>query len=266
MKTELAVCDNIPKIPSNWNYEASVKKMKLSVSDWKVKTIEIVNELWAAREILSVNGNRWREKTWGGYCQEIGINKRTANKWIGMGFEIGGPNDPAKTKTMPHVSNNSGENEWYTPPEYIKAAKDVMGAIDFDPASSKKANKIVEAKVYCTKDDDGRSKKWGKRVWMNPPYAQPLCSEFCSALIEKVVNCEVDEACILVNNATETVWFQELIEYSSSICFIKGRVKFLDPDGNQGAPLQGQAIIYIGKKYKKFIKAFGEFGKVLING
>ena len=39
-----------------------------------------------------------------------------------------------------HLSQNSGENEWYTPPEIIAAARTIMGRIDTDPASSEKAN------------------------------------------------------------------------------------------------------------------------------
>ena len=81
-----------------------------------------------------------------------------------------------------HVSQNSGDNEWFTPAEYIEPARKVLGVIDLDPASSKEANKVVKAKRFFDKDDNGLSRKWSGRVWMNPPYAQPLVDQFSEKL------------------------------------------------------------------------------------
>ena len=57
---------------------------------------------------------------------------------------------------MSHVKNNSGENEWYTPPFIIDLVKYyfVNGEIDLDPASSDRANKVVGARHYITKEQD----------------------------------------------------------------------------------------------------------------
>jgi phage N-6-adenine-methyltransferase len=164
----------------------------------------------------------------------------------------------------PHVSHNSGENEWYTPKQFIEAARLAMGSIDTDPASSDLANETVRAKKYYTVEQDGRDKKWSGNVWMNPPYSQPLISEFIDAFAQKYNAGEFQQACVLVNNATETNWYQSLLIYASAVCFIKGRVKFIDKQGNaSGAPLQGQTVLYFGNKEKSFIDAFSEFGIVL---
>ena len=162
-----------------------------------------------------------------------------------------------------HVAANSGQNEWYTPPEYIAAARAVMGGIDCDPASTAIANKIVCADTFYTIKDNGLVQPWGKRVWMNPPYAQPMIAEFAEAVASKYESGEVKQACILCNNATETKWFQRMLSLSTCVCFVAGRIKFLDPQGNPGAPLQGQTVLYFGKNRSGFRRGFTKLGELL---
>lgn len=153
----------------------------------------------------------------------------------------------------PHVANNSGNNEWYTPPKYIEIARLVMGSIDCDPASSYIANQTVKASTYYTVEEDGLTKDWIGNVWLNPPYAQPLMSQFADKLIEQMDKGNIKQACVLVNNATETNWFQTLAQRAAAIWFIKGRIRYLDMTGNvANTPLQGQCILYYGEKVDKF--------------
>jgi ParB family chromosome partitioning protein len=163
-----------------------------------------------------------------------------------------------------HVSHNSGENEWYTPAYILDAAREVMGGFDCDPASSSKANLLVRATRYYTEQTDGlRQKEWGARVWMNPPYAQPLIGQLIDALAGRVEDGRVKQACVLVNNATDTAWAQTLFGLAAAVCFFRGRVRFLDPDGKpSGAPLQGQMLVYIGPLRDVFGNRCAEMGSV----
>ena len=89
-------------------------------------------------------------------------------------------------------------------------------------------------------------------------------SQFCDTLIEKLGTGEVQEACALVNNATETSFGQTLLQACNAVCFPSGRIKFLDTEGNaKGAPLQGQMVVYFGEDADKFCSEFAGFGVCL---
>jgi hypothetical protein len=162
---------------------------------------------------------------------------------------------------VPHVLHNSGDNEWYTTPEHARAVRLVLGQIDLDPASSPEANKVIQANVFYTAKDNGLAYPWRGRVFMNPPYASSLIGLFASKLKEHVETGDVTEAIALVNNATETKWFNDIISVASAVCFPQGRVKFWAID-KIAAPLQGQTFIYIGDNPNEFKGVFSRFGWV----
>ena len=165
----------------------------------------------------------------------------------------------------PHVSNNSGENEWYTPACYIDAARKAMGSIDLDPASSKVAQETVSANDFYTVEDDGLSRGWFGNVWLNPPYSKGLIEKFAGKLAAHVENGDVSQAVLLVNNATDTLWFQDVGSMASAFCFPQGRIKFNDTSGRpRNTPIQGQAFMYFGGRWKTFVKQFRGFGICLI--
>jgi phage N-6-adenine-methyltransferase len=219
-----------------------------------VERVSEYREVLDEQDIPTTTAHRWQQAA---QIPEKAFEQHIAQvKDAGLELTTSGLLKSAKV----HVAQNTGESEWYTPIEYIACAKAVMGRIDLDPASSEIANKVVGASKIYTAKDDGLSKFWAGKVWMNPPYSAELVRQFISKFVEHVSSGDITEGIVLVNNATETQWFADLVSVSSAVLFPTGRVKFLDPKGNPGAPLQGQALTYSGKNVSAFVKQYEGFG------
>lgn len=160
-------------------------------------------------------------------------------------------------------TEGTGENEWFTPAEYVELARDVLGSIDLDPASSDRAQEVIRAARYFTKADDGLAQEWHGRVWLNPPYAQPLIADFVSKMVDEHRAGRVSAAIMLTHNYTDTAWFHQAAGSADAICFTRGRVKFYEPDGEIAAPTQGQAFFYFGPGIAAFIQRFRNIGFVV---
>lgn len=158
-----------------------------------------------------------------------------------------------------HVSDDS--YEWYTPAEYIEAARALMGAIDLDPASCETAQGIVKAAKFYSKAEDGLQQSWAGRVWLNPPYSAVLVRAFVDKLCQEHQAGAVSEALLITNNATDTQWFQELLAHHP-VCFTRGRVRFWGPDRELPGPRQGQAVFYLGGNLAGFLEIFARFGMI----
>jgi hypothetical protein len=66
-------------------------------------------------------------------------------------------------------------------------------------------------------------------------------------LVEEYRAGRVTAAIVLVNNCTETQWFQEAAVACQAICFPCGRIRFLDSEGQEAGQMQGQAFLYFGR-------------------
>lgn len=158
--------------------------------------------------------------------------------------------------------NSSEDINWYTPPKFIAAARLVMGAIDIDPATSLKANEVVQAQQIYTVDDDGLEHDWIGRVWLNPPYGVE-CREFIDRLLDQYAAGITLQAIVLLNaHITETKWFAPLWDYT--ICFTHGRINHYREDGTEGAGSNhGSLFVYLGGNPGRFTEVFKEFGPVV---
>ena len=125
-----------------------------------------------------------------------------------------------------------GFDNWMTPIDLLEEIKNEFGEL-FDP---------------CPKDFDysfnGLEISWSREkvCFVNPPYSQiKLWVEKCykeSLLGSKIV--------LLIPARTDTRYFHSFINNKADVRFIKGRLKFIHPDGrnSKSAPFPSILCLY----------------------
>lgn len=163
-------------------------------------------------------------------------------------------------------------NSWFTPKQYLDAARLALGGdINLDPFSSATANKVVRADQYFTEENDAFTQDWAtdargnqpsiRTVFMNPPYSGKLCSEAVTKFIDEYQAGSFTHGIFLVNNSTETKWFQRALSSANAVCFTNHRISFWNADGKaQSGNTRGQAFFYFGDNSELFLESFSDIG------
>ncbi len=181
----------------------------------------------------------------------------------------------ANKNILAYIGAKPGDNKqttrdsdaWFTPSKYTDMAREVMGEIELDPFSSKVANKHIKAKRYFDLNSNAFEQVWFKdkgHVFMNPPYSRKLINDSVNLFLKNWKDKSISQAVVLVNNATETKWFQALLRNSSAICMPEGRISFETSDGKHvSGNTRGQIFFYFGRKVRRFEVVFSRIGVVL---
>lgn len=145
-----------------------------------------------------------------------------------------------------HQSAKMERDEWLTPPHVLAA----LGPFDLDPCAP-----VVRpwsmATTHYTVLDDGLSRPWEGRIWLNPPYGQET-----GKWLARLAQHGRGTALIFARTETEA-WHAHVWPHASAVLFLRGRLFFHDVAGrpakhNAGAP---SALVAYGQRDAAILEA-----------
>jgi|32_taG_2_1085360.scaffolds.fasta_scaffold21416_4 hypothetical protein len=199
------------------------------------------------------------------------------------------------TVHSPNTKTNK-EFELITPYDLVIAAKEVMGEIDLDPASSKFANEYVRAnKIYTPSDDALNTDPWEGNVYLFPP-TEPYfwdakqtrwrstrshgaghsyisgAGVWWKTLKRKWLNKEIKQGIYFTNIIDMVMYCQDIFDFP--ICFLRSRPMMMRryyKDDSVMIRTGGTSIIVylqpqdnVTKATETFIDVYGPKGRIIV--
>lgn len=173
------------------------------------------------------------------------------------------------------AQHSSKNDDWLTPIWLVNSAKQVLGEIDLDPASSPEANVRVGAKKFYTKEEeDGLTKEWRDTIFCNPPggkvKGKSVAALFWTYLMQEIKSGNVNHAIFICFSAealqnTQGKGVPSVGEYP--FCIPAKRIHFDYPGSERKkAPTHGNVIVYVPgivNNTRLFVETFKNFGVVI---
>lgn len=148
--------------------------------------------------------------------------------------------------------------DWQTPPEIVQS----LGKFDLDPcASSRQAFRT--ARRMWTKKDDGLSKIWSGRVWLNPPFDPNLLPKFLAMMSEH------NNGIALLPLSVTTKWWKAYVwPNAHSILFLDEKLHFYRGKKQDMTPRSGldrsECLVAFGRRNTTALKRSGIPGQLVL--
>jgi hypothetical protein len=188
--------------------------------------------------------------------------------------------------------NSAAEVEWNTAVYVLGAIREVIGGqIGLDPCSNS-TSKVNPRKAYSLPERDGLVEPWDEQsVFVNAPFgycymhrasrAIIAAKTYREALTEKqraeyrgssikdwVRRCadaaaEGREVFALLPAAVDTShWHDFIFPRATAVCFFRGRVRYVRPNGQSGPAPMACALVNWGSNARRIDVAFKRYGHV----
>lgn len=177
-----------------------------------------------------------------------------------------GPGPDHERKRIIQHSNKS--SEWYTPSWILDAAREVLGHLDLDPASSIVANETVQASQWYSERNSGLGKHWWTdekkpaSIWLNPPSPAIL---WWKELMFNTRFKYTKHALFMAYNVQLAQVSQgkdvpSILDFP--VCWFSKRVRFI---GAGSSPANASALVYVPgtiDRTEQFMLSFSQYGAV----
>ncbi len=135
---------------------------------------------------------------------------------------------------------SSQKMDWGTPQDLFDELDDKFRFV-IDLAASPENAKCER---FFTESDDALSKSWvvGGWAFCNPPYGRQIRKWVEKAYHEWKLGAKI---VMLIPARTDTSYFHDYIYGKAKVIFIRGRIRFVDPEKNVYAPAPFPSMIVI---------------------
>lgn len=158
------------------------------------------------------------------------------------------------------IARSNKTDEYTTPGDILQFAREILEVKNFDLDPATMPDNNTKANKFFTKADDGLTKEWVGKIWINPPFSKN--KEFIQKAIDSYHVGRADKIIYLTRSEYRTTWARMLLDNAEYQVIYNGYTRY---GGMKNAALFSTVLYTFGvdaekirevaakSKYKKFV-------------